>query len=619
MNVITRYGRPMIRLLAACLLCVSAPACFGAPAGRSLAFNDTLGRRYDSQTLAANKATVFLFISSQCPISNVYTPRFISLAERYGKRGVRVFAVYSDRQESLADVTRHAAERHLTFPIVRDAGAAMADLLGAKSTPESVLIDAHGEIRYRGRIDDNPVATHVISHDLDDAIEAVLDGKPVKNAEVAAVGCAIRRPDKPVAAAPGVPTYSGQVAAILRAKCEGCHRPGEVAPFTLQTYQQASAWAPDIKRYTQSRQMPPWKPAPGYGEFRDEARINLTDGERQTLAKWADAGAPLGDARRIPPPRTFTSGWQLGQPDLVLQPEKEYHLAADGDDVYRHFVVKTNFAEDTYLSGVEVRPGNRAVVHHVIAFVDGAPGLDGKYASERLEEEQHDGQPGYTSFGGPGFLPTGIMAGWAPGNDPQILPDGIGIFVPRGARLAVEVHYHKNGKPETDLTKLGIHFSRSVVNKHISGMFALNFGFKIPPGAERHEVKAVSTLGEDSHVLVVTPHMHLLGKEMKIWAELPDGTEKPLVWVKDWDFNWQNSYFLKEPLAAPKGTRIHVLAYYDNSDNNPRNPSRGTLRTVGWGEQTTDEMCVAFISVTHDAEQLNFTPPAVAVRTASAK
>ncbi len=584
------------------------------PAGKSLAFTDIQGHRYDFQALSANRATVFLFISGQCPISNVYTPRFHTLAEKYDKQGVRLFAVYSDRQESLADVLKHSKDRKLTFPAIRDAGAALADQLGAKSTPEAILVDAKGGVRYRGRIDDNPVATRVTTHDLEDAIASVLAGAAVKNPAMPAIGCAIRRPSKPAAVAPGTPTYAKEVAPILQAKCEGCHRPGEVAPFSLQNYQQASAWASDIKKYTQNRQMPPWKPEHGFGELRDEIRVNLTDAERLTIAKWVDAGAPMGDAGKLPPPRKFVAGWQLGEPDAVIQPEKEYHLAPDGDDVYRHFVVKTNFTEDRYLSAVEVRPGNSAVVHHVIAYVDSNPDADGKFASEKLEAKEHDGQPGYTSFGGPGFIPSGIMGGWAPGNEAQHLPDGIGIFVPKGSRLSVEVHYHKNGKPETDLTRLGIHFCQTTVNKRISGVFALNFGFKIPPGAPRHEVKATSTVAEDSHILLVTPHMHLLGREMKLWAELPDGTEKPLVWIKDWDFNWQNSYYLKEPLAAPKGTKIHLVAYYDNSTENTRNPNRANPRTVGWGEQTTDEMCVAFINATKDAEQLNHTPPKVTAR-----
>ena len=366
--------------------------------------------------------------------------------------------------------------------------------------------------------------------------------------------------------------------------------------------------------------MPPWKPTPGYGEFKDSDKRVLTDAELATIAKWADSGAPAGNPKDAPPPARFARGWRLGEPDIVIQPSAAYHLSADGDDVYRNFVVKTNFAEDRYVSGVEVRPGNSAVVHHMIAYIDGKP-ANGEYASEKLDGKDHDGQPGYTSFGGPGFNPTGMLGGWAPGNDPYLFPDGVAQIVPRGSRIVIQVHYHKDGKPETDLTRLGVHFCKTTVEKLVTGGLDINFSFRIPPGAEHYEAKGTwitgsgsdinmshSELTSDQHILAITPHMHLLGREMKVWATLPDGTEKPLVWIKDWDFNWQMTYFLKEPLAAPKGTKIHMVAYYDNSANNPRNPNRLNPKTVGWGESTFDEMCIAFVTATRDDEHLAINP-----------
>jgi peroxiredoxin len=582
---------------------------------RKMAFSDLTGKRYSAQDIAAHKASVFFFISSQCPVSNVYAPRLQALASDYGRRDVQAFAVYSDRQESRADVLEHAKQHSLAFPIVKDTGNTLADSLGAKTTPEAIIVDARGEVRYRGRIDDNSVATRVTSHDLNDALDAVLAGKPVAHPRTVAFGCAIRRAAAPAPAARGVPTYAHDVAAILRSKCESCHRPGEVAPFSLQTYTQASAWAADIKKYTQNRQMPPWKPVPGYGDFKEEHDRTLTEAELLTITRWADAGAPLGNPKEIPAPRKFTQGWRLGEPDLEIVPEKAYRLAADGDDVYRNFVIKSNLTEDRFVRAVECRPGNRAVVHHIIAFIDG--GVNGTYASESLEGKDKDGQPGYTSFGGPGFVPTGMLGGWAPGNDPRFLPDGIGVKVPKGARIVIQVHYHKDGKPETDLSKLGVHFCRTTVDKRVDGQFALNFLFNIPPGDPHYEAKATMPIMEDSHVLAVTPHMHLLGREMKVWATLPDGVEKPLVWIKDWDFNWQMTYLLQEPMALPKGSKIHLVAYYDNSDKNPRNPNKAKPRAVGWGEQTTDEMCIAFVTLTHDQEHLAQSPGEPPVRTVS--
>ncbi|MCW3054458.1 MAG: Peroxiredoxin [Chthonomonadales bacterium] len=569
-----------------------------------LAFNDLTGKAYTAQDIAAHKASVFLFISGQCPVSNVYTPRMNALAATYGARDVQVFAIYSDRQESASDIMRHAKEHGLTFPIVKDTTNRLADTLGAQMTPEAIVVDASGAVRYRGRIDDNAVATRVSARDLNAALDAVLDGKPVAHPEMLAIGCAIRRNAAPVPAKPGVPTYARDIAPILRTKCEGCHRPGEVAPFSLQTYTQASAWSADIKRYTAAGQMPPWKPASGYGDFQEADVHTLSETERNTIAKWADNGAPLGDLKQMPAPRKFVQGWQLGEPDMVIAPEKAYHLSADGEDVYRNFVVKSNFTEDRYLSAVEVRPGNAAIVHHVVAYIDSSHQGD-QYASEKLEAATTDGQPGYTSFGGPGFIPTGLMGAWAPGNNPHFLPQGVGTRVPKGARIVMQVHYHKDGKPETDQTRFGLHFCKGSVQKEVANAFAVNVGFQIPPGNPHYETRGTLPVSEDEHLLAVMPHMHLLGTEMKVWATLPDGSEKPLVWIKEWDFNWQGTYYFKEPIALPKGAAVHLTAYYDNSAKNTRNPLKDHPRTVTWGEQTTDEMCVAFFFTTKDAQKLN--------------
>ena len=599
---------PQIVGLATLFLFIVATAFASASNPKDLSFTDVKGVTHSRKTLSSKKATVFLFVSAQCPISNVYTPRFLELDRVYSKRNVQVFAVYSDVQESLKEILRHSSDRGYTFPSVKDSQNRIADILGAKATPEAIVTDSSGSVRYRGRFDDNPVATHITSHDLIKALDAVLTGTPVANPETVAVGCSIRREKAPLVAVEGIPTYAKEIAPILRSKCESCHHPGEVAPFSLTTFQQASAWATDIKKYTQNRQMPPWKPTPGYGEFLDEEHINLTDAERSLIAKWVDGGAPSGDLKSAPPATKFVSGWKLGKPDLIIEPAKTFTLKPDGDDVYRHFVIKTNFTEDRFVRAVEVHPGNRQVVHHVIAYIDGQPNQKGEYASENLDGKENDGEPGYVSFGGPGFNPSGILAGWAPGNEGRFLEDGLGVFVPKGARLVLEVHYHKNGKVETDKTQLGVHFCRATVEKNVAADFVLNFGFKIPPGAERHEVRATYQVSTDSHLLGVTPHMHLLGREMKVWAELPDGSVKPLVWIKDWDFNWQNNYYLKQPMALPKGSKIKLLAYYDNSAKNPRNPNRNALKPVGWGEQTTDEMCVTVLGLTKDSEHLHRAP-----------
>jgi hypothetical protein len=572
----------------------------------AIRFTDLAGKAHSSAEIAAHRATVFVFASAQCPISNLYMPRVQTLADAYAARGVEVFLVYSDVQESAAEIAGNVKAHGMTLTAIKDNGAALADRLGATYTPQAVVVDSSGAIRYRGRIDDNAVATRVATRDLNEALDAVLTGQAVAHPTVRAFGCVIRRAHlSAVATVAGAPTYARDVAPILRAKCEGCHRPGQVAPFSLQNYKQASAWAPDIKRYTQNGQMPPWKPTCGYGQFADEQAVSLTDRQRATLARWADAGAPLGDVKQLPPTRQFVTGWELGQPDIVLQPARPYNLAADGDDVYRNFVIKTDFPEERWVQGVVVHPGNRSIVHHVIIYVDGMQ------MSDKLEGKDKDGQPGYTSFGGPGFLPTGALGGWVPGNSPRFLPDGVGRRLPKGARLVIQVHYHKNGRPETDQTQVALYFAKSTIDKEARDKFAINFGFRIEPNDPNCAAEAETTLADSCHVLDVTPHMHWLGHDMKVWATLPDGTEKPIIWIKDWDFNWQETYRLKTPLALPAGTKVHMLAHFDNSARNLHNPNRLHPRVTTWGESTTDEMCIAFLAVTRDDQHLAANPTAV--------
>jgi hypothetical protein len=388
-------------------------------------------------------------------------------------------------------------------------------------------------------------------------------------------------------------TYSGGVGAILLEKCASCHRPGEVSPFSLLTYEDARKRAKQIALLTKSRFMPPWK-ADSHGEFVDERR--LSDAQIAAIQEWADAGAPQGDPKAAPPIPKFPAGWKLGTPDSVVGLSEPYPVAAEGRDVYRCFVIPTNGTEDRFVKALEVHPGNRTIVHHVIAY------LDTSGTARKLDAK--DPGPGYqTSGGGPGFVPTGFLGGWAPGNDARFLPPGIGTLLPKGSDIVLEVHYHKSGKPETDQTQVGIFYAKEPINKRVRMLPIINPFFKIPAGAEDHVVNAGMPIFSDITVLGVTPHMHLLGKSMKVTATLPDNTQKQIVNVPDWDFNWQISYVFKEPMKLPAGTKLSLVAHYDNSPKNPHNPNTSP-RDVTWGEQTTDEMCIAFLGYTRDDENL---------------
>jgi mono/diheme cytochrome c family protein len=576
----------------------STPAAAAVPVGRkvsALTFQDLQGRRYASERLQGARATVFVFLSTECPISRAYTPRLVALARETSARGVRWFGVNANYQESAAQIARDARERAFPFPIVIDRGGELTDRLGAQLTPEAVVLDRASAIRYRGRIDDDKDATRVRERDLKQALEALLAGRPVPRPETAAFGCAIRRPPAPVTASAAGVTFTRDVAPILQQRCQGCHRPRQVAPFSLLTYEQAAAWAKEIQQVTAARKMPPWKAAPDFGDIGDARR--LTDAEIATIHRWVDAGAPKGDPRQMPPPRTFQDGWALGTPDLIVEPEEAYPLEAEGKDVYRQFILPVVFKEEKWVTAMEVAAQNRAIVHHVIAYLD----PEGKAAAL----DAADPGPGYsTSGGGPGFFPAPWLGGWAPGNTPHFAPPGCAVRIPAGSRIVLQVHYHKNGKPETDRTRIGLHFAKSPVEKRLRIAPLLNLGLDIPAGAESHEVTARLRVPQDIHVLNVTPHMHLLGRQMKVTATLPDGTVKPIIWIPDWDFRWQETYRFREPVPLPKGTLVELTATYDNSEKNANNPHQPPQR-VRWGEETTDEMCIAFLTFTVDGEHLN--------------
>lgn len=379
------------------------------------------------------------------------------------------------------------------------------------------------------------------------------------------------------------PTFNHDIAPILYQNCATCHRPGEVAPFSLLTYQDAAKRAKQIASVTHSRFMPPWKAEPGYGSFQNERR--LTDAQIATIAEWAANGAPEGDPAEKPAPPTFADGWQAGKPDKVFTLSQKYSLPADGPDQYRCFVVPMNLDHDVFVKAFEFRPDNRRIVHHAIVFSD-PNGM-----ARKLVKNGNS----YSCFGGPGFGPVNMVAGWAPGGSPNEVQEGMEIPVAKGTDLVLQIHYHPSGKAEEDASSLGMMFGNAPTVGR--GMVMLNSrAIHIQPGDSHYVVKTGITLPQDVEALGITPHAHYLGKDMKIDARLPDGSVTHLIWIKDWDFNWQGQYRFAQPVKLPKGTRIELEYTYDNSATNIRNPSHPPV-AVHWGEQTTDEMAVAFLSV----------------------
>ena len=380
------------------------------------------------------------------------------------------------------------------------------------------------------------------------------------------------------------PTFNQDVAPILYQNCATCHRPGEVAPFSLLTYQDAAKRASLIAVVTEKRYMPPWKPEPGYGNFEHARR--LTDEQIAVLGAWAKAGAPEGEGP-MPPAPLFASGWQGGEPDAVLKFPEQFRIAGDGRDTFQCFVLPTNFDKDVYIGAAEFRPGNPRIVHHALVFLDPS--------GQARQLAKANGGSSYPCFGGARVAGGGLILGWAPGAAPLPVEPGISRLIPKGTDVVVQVHYHPSGKAEVDQSSLGLRLT-GPPTKGIAMMIVLNRNIYIAPGDSNYVVKASMVMPQDGELWGITPHAHYLGKEMKVNARLPDGTVKPLIWIKDWDFNWQGQYRYKEPILLPKDTKIEMEFSYDNSIANPQNPSNPPV-AVKWGEQTTDEMALVFLGI----------------------
>lgn len=547
-----------------------------------------------------DKATALVFLSRDCPIANKYLPRLNALSRTMTPQRVRLVGVLADPTATRAAAQRHAADFGLEFPVIFDPRLEVARVLEPTHTPEAFVISAAGRLLYRGRIDDwfadvGKPRAQTTTHDLQDVLTAVAKDQPIEPRSTQPVGCKFEALTRGLAE--NGPTFTRDVAPILFHNCTECHRPGEVAPFALLSYEDAARRAEQIAEASQSGLMPPWKAAPEVGHFKGERRLSA--GQRETLAAWAAAGAPHGEIADLPEPPKFAEGWRLGEPDLVVEMPEPFAIPAEvaehGGNVYRWFPLELNLPENKLLSAYEFRSGNARVVHHAIMFLDTSRAV--------MMLDRRDPGPGYDNFGGPGFLPTGFVGSWSPGVTPLELPKGVGIHLHRRAIIALQMHYYATGKPESDRSRVGLHFVETPGARHVTSVPVMNADFEIPADAPNHLVTADITVPVDVQVIGLVPHMHYLGREMRLVANLPTGGEPvPLIWIKDWDFNWQDHYQLSEPISLPKGTQLIVEAWYDNTSGNPQNP-HSPPRTVNYGSGSGDEMCLMGVQVAVEKPQ----------------
>lgn len=526
----------------------------------------TAGKTAKLSEFLDKKAAVIFFIGTECPVNNAYMATMKELHEKFAKQSVRFVAINSNQHDSMEAISAHAKEHKLPFPVLCDPEHIAADFLKAERTPEAFIVDGKGTIHYRGRIDDQfgvgfqrPKPTQ---NDLAIALQEVLADKPVTIARTQASGCLISRAKKMQSTSPI--TYSNQIARIFQNRCEECHRPGRVGPFSLTSYEKAKGWSEMIREVVSDGRMPPWHADPRHGSFSNDRR--LTKDERERLLTWIDQGCPKGDEKDLPAVKTYVEGWTIGKPDVVLTMDKPFTVPAKapkGGVPYQHIIVPTNFEEDRWVQAAEAVPGNRAVVHHILTFIH-VPG--------KPPESQDDT----------------VLVGHAPGDLPLVLPSGIAMKIPKGSSLVFQMHYTANGIEQSDRSSVGLIFAKEPPAHFAHTRTINNLDFVIPPGAAKHKVNSSYTFPKDAVILSFMPHMHLRGKSFQYEVKYPDGRSDIALSVPRYDFNWQTSYRLAKPLHVPAGTQILCTGTFDNSSNNPNNPD--PTQTVRWGDQTWEEM-----------------------------
>ncbi|WP_435008541.1 redoxin domain-containing protein [Tundrisphaera lichenicola] len=583
-------GRWTLTFLGLCLAAMgmAAESRGEAPAEVAFRLQDFRGAWHSSEDVPAGKRIVLAFLGVDCPVANRYAPTLADLSREFEGRGVAFFAVDSNRQDGPTAMGRFSEANKLPFPFLKDAGNSLADRLGVERTPEVVVLDERRMIRYQGRIDDQfAPGSHRASptrRDLAIALGELLDGREVSVPSAPAAGCRIGRMRPP---GDGPVTYSGQVAQVLRDRCVACHREGEIAPFALTSYEEAVGWADTIAEVVREGRMPPWHASPDHGKFRNEAR--LTKGEKAAIVDWARDGAPQGEPTGPTPSPPGPDGWQIPEPDLVLELPRVVEIPATGVLPYQRFEIDPKLDRDTWVNASQVRPGNPSVVHHLVVYV--LP--PGEGARNPLDNQ--------------------FLAAYSPGMPPRILPPGTAKVIPAGSKLLVEAHYTPRGTPQTDRSRIGLTFAdRSTIRKRMTSASAINYEFRIPPGAADYPVAAEHRFNQDYILYALMPHMHLRGKSFRFEAAYPDGRAEVLLDVPRYEFDWQNAYVLEDPKPMPEGTVIRCLARFDNSADNPNNPDPS--RVVTFGEQTNDEMMIGYMDVALGYQDLGDPAPSAVAR-----
>lgn len=529
----------------------------------------TDGESFRLRPSADFRLQVVCFLGCECPLANLYAGRLNQLANDLADQDVRFIGINSNPQDTMEEVTAFAKRHELRFPILKDHDAIALTQFGASRTPEVVVIDERGAVIYRGRIDDQyrPGVTQPqpTRHDLREALTESLANDSVSVPRTEAAGCLISKP-RTVDAACDV-TYCRDVAAILRRHCVECHRAGEIGPFALTQYEEVVGWGDMMLEVIDQKRMPPWHATSNHEPLLNERQLPQSD--RIILGKWVEGGMPFGDVSHLPAESTYTSGWQFARtPDLVLDVSKApFRVAAEGVVDYQYFVVDPGFEEDTWVAAAEVLPGNRSVLHHAIAFIRPP---DGTYLQG-----------------------LGMLTAYVPGQRIPPVTPGLAKRVPKGSKIVFQMHYTPTGSEQFDASQLGLLRvdAKDVTHESVT-VLGINHELEIPPGEANATVIGDGVrLPENATLLSISPHMHLRGKAMSV--AIHEGEQsRTILEVPHYDFNWQHTYLLRDPVAFEEGQSLRFTATFDNSAENPFNPDPSQF--VTWGDQTFEEMAVVF-------------------------
>jgi peroxiredoxin len=570
MNVLLHIWATLLLVLG-----VSGPASALTPGERVDNFRllDHQGASHELYYLSDAKAIVLMTHGNGCNIVRNTLPELSQLRDRYRRQGVEFLLIDSNLQDGRDAIAKEAAEFGIDFPILVDDTQLIGESLGVTRTAEVLVIDPKTwKLAYRGPVDDRlaygaqkPASKHYLA----DALDAVLAGKAVSNTEVNAVGCLVNLPERDRRDAHARISYVEQIAPILASRCVTCHRPQGVAPWAMTGYEQVRGFAPMIREVIRTKRMPPWHADPHYGSFVG-ARSMSTD-EARTLVHWAEAGAPRGNgADPLGGLAAATSEWTLGKPDLIVE-VPAFEVPATGVVNYQYPRVENPLDRDVWIRAIEIIPGNRSVVHHVLAGID-----DAANGARRAIRGQ-----------------IGELGGYAPGKNFFPYPQDSGILLRKDANLRFQMHYTPNGKAVTDVTRVGYYFYDKPPKHSLDMTMLMDSSLTIPAHTKAHAETFEHVFDRAVVLFTLMPHAHLRGRSAKFTAHYPDGSQEILLSVPKYDFNWQTTYALDPPKPIPAGTRMVFDMTWDNSAQNPANPDPNQV--VHWGEQTWDEMNVGWM------------------------